>query len=335
MSPVVSKLEKILEEPPIEVLVLAVTLFLYILLTIFLPSKEFELLRIFFAALIAFEIVLFVGLEIKTGVKKHGWKHEVVDTIMALLIAVALWVSATVVLNTSSPISAVVSCSMLPNLERGDFVIVQGGDAAGYDINMSREEFSLFNDRISTVFDGNSTYTLDAPLYYHCVKNRDTGLCTKFMSRPDEVVEVRGPFEYHYTVCSIDYTDGSRSFGPCLESVSFHGREYLANFSHDVIVYAPQEGDLFGSIGDIIHRVYFRINVDGDRYYITKGDNNPVLDIQVYDTAGRSGNSPVSEDHSRGRVIARVPYLGYFKLFISGYWKEDSQCHMELSYPHH
>lgn len=335
MSETLAKIEKILENPPIELVILLGTLLLYLISKTIFPSPEYELIHLFFGGLIALEIILFVFLEIKSGVKKHGWKHEVVDTLIALLVAVALWVSATIVLNTSSPISAVVSCSMLPNLDRGDFVIVQGGEAAGYEINMTREEFSLFRDRISTVEYNNSNRTLDTTLYYFCAAMEEEEMCKEFKSRPSQFVEKRGPFEYHYATCWINVSDGSRRYGPCLKSVVFKEKEYIPNFSHDTIVYQPVEGDLFGQIGDIIHRVYFKVNVDGEIYYITKGDNNPVLDIQVYDFASMKYNSPVPEANSRGKVIGRVPYLGYFKLFISGFWTEDEQCHMQLTYEHY
>ena len=87
-------------------------------------------------------------------------------------------------------------------------------------------------------------------------------------------------------------------------------------------------------IGDIVHRTMFEINADGKVYYLTRGDNNPILDLQVYDYSRDLGNSPVPSGNSRGKVILRVPYLGYFKLFISGYLQEDSQCKTQLKFSH-
>ena len=36
----------------------------------------------------------------------------------------------------------------------------------------------------------------------------------------------------------------------------------------------------------------------------------------------------------RGKVIGRIPILGYFKLFIQGYFQEDSQCRTQLEFTH-
>lgn len=44
---------------------------------------------------------------------------------------------------------------------------------------------------------------------------------------------------------------------------------------------------------------------------LTKGDNNPGLDIQY-------GNYPPNMSQVQGKVVGVIPYLGYLKLIISG-----------------
>ena len=78
----------------------------------------------------------------------------------------------------------------------------------------------------------------------------------------------------------------------------------------------------------------FRISADGRYYYVTRGDNNPVLDIQVYDYGTGLTNHPAPDGNARGKVVMRVPLLGYFKLFISGFLQEDSQCRTQLQFDH-
>jgi len=91
---------------------------------------------------------------------------------------------------------------------------------------------------------------------------------------------------------------------------------------------------LFSQVGDIVHRAVFRMSVNGQYYYLTKGDNNPILDAQVYDYPDSLGNVPIAQKNVKGRMLFRVPLLGYYKLVISGYFKEDPQCSTQLSYGH-
>lgn len=329
------KIPEQLEKLPVEIIVLLSTLALYIITNSIFTSGATEIIPLALAALVVIEIVFFVGLEIKEGVKKHGWKHEIVDTFIAIIVAILLWLGASYILNTSTPVSGVVSCSMLPNLERGDFIVVQGKEPVAYEISMSESEFNvLANGPYTAVYEGKE-YQIPMPLYPYCNCYSSEPICMKFNENPENVVEKAGPFTYHYEMCGIDYRNkGIRGYGKCLSHVEFRGKDYYTNISNDVIVYQPGSDDLYANVGDIVHRLFFRINVNGERYYLTKGDNNPIFDIQVMN-CNYPGirNHPIPEENVKGKVIARVPYLGYLKLFISGFWQGDSQCEWILDYP--
>lgn len=318
---------------PLEIIIIVATLAIYIIALNIFTTPETNFIPLIIGALIVLEIVFFVAVEVKTGVKRHGWKHEIVDTVIAIVIALMLWFGATIVLNTNTPISGVVSCSMLPNLERGDFIIVQGAEINAYEISMTQTELEALNGPV-TVYADDMEYLVPMPLYSYCNCNPVDPICQKFDKEPGNVVEMRGPFTYHYTMCTFDYKkDDVTGYGKCLEYAEFKGEKYYANLSHDTIVYMAPSGDLYSYVGDIVHRAFFKIDVDGDKYYLTKGDNNPIMDLQV---AGCSNpeimNHPVPEKNVKGKVIARIPYLGYLKLLISGYWEEDSQCGWIIDY---
>ena len=325
-----------LKKVPIELLIVIATLALYIIVrSVFDPQAEgTEIILLIISALIVFELIYFVGIEIKQGVKKHGWKHEVVDTLIAVFIAVLLWVGASIILNTDTPVSAVASCSMLPNLERGDFIIVQGADVEAYHISMSESELrSLTEGPFVAVVDEEEEFPIPFPLYYYCNCHPSGEPCSIFLESPEKVVETAGPFTYHYGLCEVNYRENMKGFGRCLEYVGFRGKNYYTNLSNDIVVYVPSEGELYRNVGDIVHRTFFKIDVDGKNYYLTKGDNNPIMDIQVTDCNNPDvKNYPVPEENLRGKVIGRVPYLGYLKLFISGLWGEDQQCNWQMSY---
>ncbi len=329
-----------LKKSRVQLVVLLATLALAIFTNIAFRDSgaPLNLLSLLFGILVVVEIAYFVGMEVKEGATKHGWKHEVIDTVIALAVAVGIWFGASIVLNTSSPVSAVVSCSMLPNLQRGDFVIVQGAPVKAYELNMTQAELdSLSSSRavVSYFEDGTaSNATIDGSVLPYCVADRSSAMCQEFIYNPESVVESKGAFTYRYERCGIAYSNGTSGHMPCLKSVAFHGREYLTNFSNDIIVYQPPSGDYYAQIGDIVHRAMFKISAGGSEYYLTRGDNNPILDLQAYDYNSKARNSPVPSNNVRGKVIARIPYLGYFKLFIQGYFTEDSQCRTQLEFTH-
>ncbi len=312
--------------------VLLGTLFVFLISNFIFADGPLNFIPPLIGAIIVVEIFVFVGMEVKAGAVKHGWKHEVLDTLVALVVAVAIWYGASFILNTETPISGVVSCSMLPNLQRGDFVLVHGSPIAAYEIEMTREELDSINDKAEITY-GNKSATIKGSVFSYCVFNRHTDMCQAFVKSPDEFVEKKGPFTYSYDRCPMTYSNGSQASQPCVTSVSFKGKEYLANFSNDIMIFNPPQTDYYSLIGDIVHRTMFKINVDGKYYYLTRGDNNPILDIQIYNYQNDLENKPVPEENVRGKVVLRIPILGYFKLFLSGYLQEDPQCRTQLEFP--
>ncbi len=299
----------------VQVVIIVITLFLYLL------TKN-----IFFGILVALEIFGFVALEIKSGVKSHGWFNEIKETVIALVVALVLWGAAIFILNTTSPISAVASCSMLPALDRGDFVIVQGSEITAYTFSLTPEEFQ---ELLAPSVIGNRSFV--GSVYSYCTQFKDQ-FCSEWATQPDKFIEKRGPLLFHYSICAIKYNDGKIISEPCVTSVEFKSKNYTINTAFDIIVYQPTYGEIYSLIGDIVHRTKFKLDVNGEIYYLTKGDNNPIFDIQVFDYTKKMGNLPISEDRLKGKIIGRIPFLGYLKLFISGLFTEPAQCKTQLIY---
>lgn len=319
------ELSKELRKFNVQIAILIFTLAIYLLI-------QSPIVGIF----IALEIFAFVGLEVKEGVKHHGVKHEIIDTLVALVLALLLWYGSAFLLHTVSPLSAVVSCSMLPNLQRGDFVIVQGVSPKAYDISMTQEQFNTFlnGDVVATSDKFNFSKSVKGSMYSYCIFNlRQDVICNSFVSEPSAFKEHRGAMEFQYGACSIKM-NGTSFSQPCVEKIVFNEKSYVTNYSNDVIVYQPAKNELFSLSGDIVHRAFFRIDAPDGVYYLPRGDNNPVLDLQVYDYSRQMGNYPEPESHIKGKVLARVPLLGYFKLFISGFFSEPQQCKTQLGYEH-
>src|SRR5271157_1983367 len=182
-----SDLREKLKKPSNQVLVLIGTLVAFIITNTFLRDNALNFIPPLFAALIVVEIFVFVGMEVKEGATKHGWKHEVVDTIIALLVAVAIWYGFSFVLNTSSPISGVVSCSMLPNLQRGDFVIVQGAPVDAYQINMTQVQLDSLDDP-ATITAAGASMTINGSIFSYCISNQSGPICQDFINSPESLV---------------------------------------------------------------------------------------------------------------------------------------------------
>lgn len=315
--------ERLATDSALQFGIIAITLLLYILTKSSL-----------FGVLVMLEIVGIVALEIRHGVKAHGWKHEFKEIAISLIVIVAIWVAAMFVMNTSVPLNAVVSCSMLPNIERGDLVLVQGSEPRAYEIFLTPEEFSQLNSSPVVHSSDGDNVTLKGSLYTYCAQYPADITCREFFSNPSQFYETRGPFSFYYDSCLRNSRKGDYSITtPCLSHVRVKGVDYAPNIAHDTIVYGPAQGDLYSLAGDIIHRLYFKIKVGDSTYYLTKGDNNPVMDIQEYSYSREMGNSPPGNSQYKGKVVGRIPFIGYLKLFISGFFSETTNCDSTLEMP--
>ena len=268
-----------------------------------------------FGLLIGLSIVWLVVLECWEGVDQHGMKNEIKEIAVALLLALAAYFGAGLLLQTPSPINAIVSCSMLPHIQRGDMVVLSGDGIAA----PTEQVQSLAGLQNATIYqNGEPKFMVKGSLYSYCTQNANASECRRFVASPSEFTEMHGPLLFGYSKCEIIQNDGERQYGPCVEWLEVNGNRYYENLSSDVIVYQPQPDEYYARVGDIIHRAFLRLDsADGGKYVLTKGDNNPVFDIQVYDEGAQLGNRPVELSRTKGRILFGVPILGYFKLFIS------------------
>ncbi len=270
-----------------------------------------------FGVLVGLSLLWAVILEFVVGSKQHGLATEIKETAIALLLALVLWFGAGFALQTPSPLNAIVSCSMLPHVQRGDMVLLRGDRIQSPVAQVQ----SLGGIGTALVMqNGQQAASFNGSLYSHCAQRPSEQLCREFVSAPESFTERQGQLTFGYEKCEMLYPkSGGRQSGPCVSWLEVGGVRYYENLSNDVVVYAPQNGEEYARVGDIIHRAFIKLQdgETGKTYFLTKGDNNPVFDIQVYDEAAGSGNKPVEVSRSKGRVLLQVPYIGYLKLFIS------------------
>jgi len=261
--------------------------------------------NIFFAVgVFFFLIVVFVVdfMQAKTGKNERvGWKQTVFEVLTAFGLAVVAWLVLSLVLQTSTPLNVVTSCSMLPVLERGDLIVLQGGPVRVPEVSVP---FALSNAssqvrQLSAVELG-KTYAL---VYTTIV----SGVDVVNYSFTDCVVKARG--------------ESSRALGreACVESAFAGGKVFQQDSSNDVIVYDAVPA----KYGLIIHRAFARLNATDGVFYLTKGDNNLFVDQQA-------GISLVPENKVRGKVLFRIPLVGYLKLFLFLQFEEPPGCRQTL-----
>ena len=75
----------------------------------------------------------------------------------------------------------------------------------------------------------------------------------------------------------------------------------------DVVTYRSLEDAYYGIL--ITHRVVNIEYKDGQKLFITKGDNNETID-----------RSPITFNQIQGKVAMRIPKIGYLKYFLTDYY---------------
>jgi len=206
---------------------------------------------------------------------------------------------------------------MLPVLQRGDFIVLQGGGVNAFEANVS---FPLGNAATQSI-------ALDARkqgkryyLRYTTILDSSNGLAPA--SAPASFAN------YSFSDCvRVPLSSGSGNaindsgagLEACTSGVTVDKVVFEASNSNDVIVYEAQPPEY----GLIIHRVLAKLKASDGTFYLTKGDNNQFADQQL-------GISVVPESAVKGRVVTRIPLVGYFKLLLFMQFEFPQGCDSTL-----
>jgi signal peptidase I len=327
---------------------------LYVLLLVLVLAYAFwNNVIIGVLAFLVFVATLFI--EFRSSVKSVGAKQSAYDVGLAICAIVVLWIILIFILQTSAPVDVVASCSMLPNLQRGDLIILHGiGNMSSFlksshvpVINVSQQSFK---DTIENI---ESEWNVYLP-YYHNNTNNITLLGADPFSpfiihQSNYSVGLYNwkcivDFEYYgynqYSKCYVSQQNSSLvgynysvlglqgSNGTAEKLVTTSSTIVIANtiisenYSNPIIVYSTTAEDSY-PLEHVIHRLVAVIKSGGNYYLLTRGDNNPYLDLQV-------ANYPVNQSNVVGYVVARVPILGYVKLIISGQLSSVAGCNQTI-----
>ncbi len=277
-------------------------------------------------------ILLLIVVELRTSLRSEGARKTLKDIAIALVAAVvAFWLIPSLLLGTASPINVVASCSMLPKMHRGDLVILHG--VANMSAFLSKNHIPVVNVSQSSLssmlsdmqaqftepfayFDGNrsrispviSGIVPSGIAFYNLVCIASHPKSEYAGCSVSHAVQMNNLIQYSYSTARLETPAGNASI-VYVPSITIGNTTITENYSNPIIVYKTTPQDYF--TGDIIHRVFAAIR-SGNRYYLlTKGDNNPILDIE-------SVNYPVNSTDVAGYVVVDIPYLGYPSLIIKG-----------------
>jgi len=79
----------------------------------------------------------------------------------------------------------------------------------------------------------------------------------------------------------------------------------------EILIFVPGDSSWYASHGPVIHRVVKKEFIEGKYYFTTKGDHNPnTIFTKNFETK-------IPEDRILATSLIRIPYLGYFKVWIS------------------
>ncbi|MDD5317107.1 MAG: hypothetical protein PHF51_00035 [Candidatus ainarchaeum sp.] len=279
---------------------------------------------LFFACLTALALVSLFVAESYYSASKWGWANEAKELLITFAVAALFWYGSGFLLHTSAPLDSIVSCSMLPNLDRGDMVVLQGGVPEAPEVGVSAAEFQAnnwTNQGIVCAICVRTDPATGLPYEEPCLAS--TELTPFGLNLTGEADQSGNLVQYECGICGRRYLNGSAREVPCTKAVAVNGvRIPAGNLSSGTIVYTPAQGDAFKT--EIIHRALFRLRAGGEYYYFTKGDNNEQLDMQY-------GNSPIPQGRTVGVVLFRIPYIGYLKLFLFGFLSQPAGCDSTLS----
>ena len=281
-------------------------------------------------------LIIIIGFELVDGINRSNVVRETTEIVIAIAIVIGLWLFLRFALNTATPLDVVPSCSMLPYLQRGDMIAVRGINITKLNapiVNVSRASFGIMEGNIGSEFNACVAY-----------KNYSAGVLVSQIVKPGYAVGLlatgSGPehilpnasqsqnlIKYYCGERKVNYSDGVSYNEAYTEAIQIGNTVIRGDRNNSIIVYSTVPQDAFYMDGDayVVHRAYAIINASGRYYALTKGDNNPGLDIQY-------GNLPINQSKVNGKVVGSIPYIGYLKLILGGSFAQPAGCNYTITH---
>lgn len=308
---------------------------LYAMLIVFMAlyiSLQRSSFSIFFGVGALFFIILIIVLDFVESGKNVGYKKSIIETFAVIAAVLIFWIVLIIVLNTTTPLDVVPSCSMLPTLQRGDLIVLHKTELNGIKapiVNVSQSDYLTMLNNIANESLVCLAYNLSSGYFGEAYKNGDLIGLFKIVNGYPQIIsnyqQSSNLVRYSCAKRGIVNQNGNVSYIAYTNGININGIAINGDRNNSIIVYQTVPNDTFYKLGDtyIVHRIYAIINASGEYYVLTKGDNNPELDMQ-------DNNIPASINDTYGTVIASIPYIGYLKLLTSADISEPQGCNSTI-----
>lgn len=314
---------------------LPIYVFLIIVFVLYLLLQRIAIIADILGIVLLLGIISVIVLETMNGVKEEGYVKNILELVAVVVIVLLVWFGLKFILQTPYPIDVVPSCSMLPNLQRGSILLLDGVSGVNgikapivnvtqsqYD-SMAKNQNKEFMSCVSYIENGSrvsiSQYLLPGYTIGLYESSPYGGSIIPNSSQESNLVQ------YDCGVAQDKLSNGSTTPIVITTAIKIDGTIINGDRNNSIVVYSTVPQDVFYQEGDnyIVHRLYAVLNVSGKYYFLTKGDNNPGLDMQY-------GNYPSNSSLIEGKVIASVPYLGYLKLILSNSFSQPQGCNTTI-----
>lgn len=289
-------------------------------------------------ALVFFLVIAILVIEVMNGFREVGTKRNIIEIALAVIIVLVIWFVLRLALNTANPLDVVPSCSMLPSLQRGDMILIQGANQNNLKapiVNVTRSEWDSSFSSVNTESLQCVAYSEEGSsvrLSQFVLSGYSVGLLKSSSGGTAEIVPPSAQnaslVKYSCGTVNVTFENGTVEKEASTTAITIGNTTINGDRNNSIVVYQTVPQDDFYKLGDsyIVHRVYAILNVSGTYYTLTKGDNNPGLDIQYLNAPAN-----LSQGQVGGKVVAGIPYLGYLKLILSNNFVEPTGCNYTTS----
>ena len=318
--------------------VLPLYILLIIVFVVYILYQHIQIVADIAGIALLLSIIAIVAVELINGFNEEGLVKNIVELVIVVVAVFALWTGLKITLHTQYPIDVVPSCSMLPSLQRGDILLLQGVSGAKGINAVKAPIVNVTSSSYDSMIQNPGREFVSCVAY---LQNGNTAKISQYME-PGYSIGLYSassyggsvlPYSYQNNntiqyVCGVAqdrFANGSVASIVTTNAIKIGGTLIQGDRNNTIAVYATTSKDLFYEEGDsyIVHRIYAVLNVSGNYYFLTKGDNNPGLDIQY-------GNYPANLSQIEGKVVASVPYLGYLKLILTNHFTEPAGCNSTI-----
>ncbi|MEM3227334.1 MAG: hypothetical protein QXR58_00065 [Candidatus Micrarchaeaceae archaeon] len=281
-------------------------------------------------------IIITIIIEIGGSVKEEGVMRSIVELVIAVAIVLVFWFGLKFALNTPYPLNVVPTCSMLPVLHRGDLVAIDGVSSVSQlhapIVNVSGQEWNATLRNFSSEFLTCVAYNASSGSVSSIYRSGDELALYPFSGRGSVIPQNdqgSNLIRYGCGTAQVKESNGSVFTEAYTKSITIGNTTIQGDRNNSIVVYKTIPQDYFYQLGDayIVHRVYAIVHAGNGYYILTKGDNNPGLDIQF-------GNEPIlfeqGNSYIEGKVVLVVPYIGYLRLIFSRQLSEPLGCNTTI-----